>query len=58
MDNNSDENRFLRKIIGENMRTLRNAKDLSLDEVSELLDITPGYLGMVERGRVGYACQD
>lgn len=53
MKNILDENSILRKAIGVNMRNFRVGKGLSLEEVSELLDISPSYLGMVERGQRG-----
>ena len=43
----------LRTEIGENIRTERIACCLSLDELSELLELTPGFLGMIERGLRG-----
>ncbi|MDR1065832.1 MAG: helix-turn-helix domain-containing protein [Clostridiales bacterium] len=43
----------LRNIIGENIRTERNSRDLSLDELAELLQLTPGFVGLIERGKRG-----
>lgn len=43
----------LRKIIGENIQALRLKHSMSIDELSEKLGITSGYLGLLERGRRG-----
>jgi transcriptional regulator with XRE-family HTH domain len=43
----------LRRVIGENIRMERNARDLSLDELAELLHLTPGFVGLIERGKRG-----
>jgi transcriptional regulator with XRE-family HTH domain len=39
------------KIVGENMRKLRMDRGLSQEEVAHRVDITPSYLGQVERGQ-------
>jgi len=43
----------LRCIIGENIRQERLVRDLTIDELSELLDLTPSFLGLIERGSRG-----
>ncbi len=43
----------LKKVIGENIRIARIKKDMSIDELSELLDLTPGFVGLIERGQRG-----
>jgi len=43
----------LRIIIGENIRNERIARDISIDELSEMLDLTPGFVGLIERGQRG-----
>ena len=43
----------LRAIIGENVRNERVSRDISLDELAELLELTPGFMGLIERGRRG-----
>ena len=43
----------LRIIIGENVRNERIARDISIDELSEMLDLTPGFVGLIERGQRG-----
>ena len=43
----------IRNIMGENIRNERLNCHLSLDELSELLEITPGFLGLIERGNRG-----
>lgn len=43
----------LRKIMGENIRNERLARNMSIDELAELLELTPGFVGLIERGRRG-----
>ena len=43
----------LRTIMGKNIRKERLDRCLSIDELSELMDISPGYLSMIERGDRG-----
>ena len=43
----------LRIVIGENIRNERIARDISIDELSEMLDLTPGFVGLIERGQRG-----
>jgi len=37
------------KHIGENIRTARKSKDLTIDTLSELVGISPSFLGTLER---------
>lgn len=41
------------KIIGSNIRFERQKRDLTIDELSEVLEIAPGFLGLIERGQRG-----
>lgn len=41
------------KIIGSNIRFERQKRDLTIDELSEILEIAPGFLGLIERGQRG-----
>ena len=43
----------LRKFLGANIKRQRLMRKLSLDEFAELLSITPGFIGLVERGQRG-----
>jgi len=43
----------LRKIIGENVRRERILRDISMDEFAEMLTLTPGFIGLIERGQRG-----
>jgi len=43
----------LRIRVGNNVRILRTERGLSIDVLARLLDITPGYLGLIERGERG-----
>ena len=43
----------LRSRIGENIRSERQARNMSIDELAELLELTPGFVGLIERGRRG-----
>lgn len=38
------------KYVGENIRTARKNKGLTIDTLSELVGISPSFLGTVERG--------
>ena len=48
----SDE-AILWNIIGENIRKLRTANGLSINELAGLVKVTPGFLGLIERGKRG-----
>ncbi len=41
------------KIIGSNIRFERQKRDLTIEELSEILTIAPGFLGLIERGQRG-----
>lgn len=41
------------KIIGSNIRYERQKRNLTIEELSEILDIAPGFLGLIERGNRG-----
>nr|WP_317359847.1 helix-turn-helix transcriptional regulator [uncultured Tyzzerella sp.] len=41
------------KIIGSNIRFERQKRNLTIDELSEILNIAPGFLGLIERGQRG-----
>ena len=43
----------LRVLMGENIRNERMARNLSIDELAESLSLTPGFVGLIERGRRG-----
>lgn len=38
------------KYIGENIRSIRRSKNLTIDSLSEIVDISPSFLGTIERG--------
>jgi transcriptional regulator with XRE-family HTH domain len=42
-----------RKIIGGNIRSERLQRNMSIDELAELLELTSGFVGLIERGRRG-----
>lgn len=44
---------LLRNIIGENIRTERMARNISIDELAEMLELTSGFVGLIERGQRG-----
>ncbi len=41
------------KNIGSNIRTLRKSRGLTMEDLAYVLDIAPGFLGLVERGTRG-----
>ncbi len=43
----------LKKIMGSNIRDARIERGLSIDELAELLKLTPGFVGLIERGQRG-----
>ncbi|MDR1689962.1 MAG: helix-turn-helix domain-containing protein [Clostridiales bacterium] len=43
----------IKKTIGENIRFERQQRNMSLEDLAEILGITPGFLGLVERGHRG-----
>ena len=45
--------KLLRSIIGENIRNERISRNISMDELAEMLKLTPGFVGLIERGQRG-----
>jgi transcriptional regulator with XRE-family HTH domain len=45
------------KYIGENIRNARLAKNLTIEELAELADISDSFLGIVERGVSGISIE-
>jgi len=43
----------LRGIIGENIRRERITRDISIDELGDMLSLTSGFVGLIERGQRG-----
>ena len=43
----------LKHVIGNNIRIARTGRDMSIDELSELLELTSGFVGLIERGQRG-----
>ena len=43
----------LKKIIGDNIRAARVARGITINELADLLQMTPGYVGFIERGERG-----
>ena len=43
----------LKVIIGENIRNERILRKISIDELAEMLDLTSGFVGLIERGQRG-----
>ncbi|MDR3239618.1 MAG: helix-turn-helix domain-containing protein [Clostridiales bacterium] len=43
----------LRQMMGENIRNERLARNLSIEELADLLELTAGFVGLIERGRRG-----
>ena len=41
--------------MGENIRQERVSRNISIDELAEILDLTPGFVGLMERGKRGAA---
>lgn len=44
---------YSNKMLGKNIRTLRKKRNLSIDELSQLIGISPSFLGLIERGQRG-----
>jgi transcriptional regulator with XRE-family HTH domain len=45
------------KYIGENVRTARLNKGLTIEQLAELADISDSYLGVAERGTSGFSVE-
>lgn len=43
----------LDEVIGKNIRTERQARSLSRDELAEMLELTTSHMGLIERGERG-----
>ena len=43
----------LRVMMGMNIRNERKARHLSIEEFAEMLGLTPGFIGLIERGDRG-----
>lgn len=43
----------LREIIGSHIRAEREHRNMSIDDLAYLLGLTPGFIGLVERGQRG-----
>lgn len=43
----------LNKKIGSNIRNKRRALNMSLNDLADLVNLTPGFLGLIERGHRG-----
>lgn len=43
----------LKRLIGDNIRRERISRNMTVDELAELLELTPGFVGLIERGRRG-----
>jgi len=47
------EKEAARIMVGQNIMALRQARNLSLKDFAESVGISPGFLGLIERGRRG-----
>ena len=43
----------LRRTVGKNIREMRIARDLTREELSDILKVTPGFLSLIEKGLRG-----
>jgi transcriptional regulator with XRE-family HTH domain len=43
----------LRIRMGENIRNERVSRNMSIDDLAEMLELTPGFVGLIERGKRG-----
>ena len=48
---------YNRSVLGANIRQLRINKDLSIEELAELIEISVSFLGLVERGQRGLSTE-
>jgi transcriptional regulator with XRE-family HTH domain len=47
----------LRKVLGETIRTQREAADLSQEKLAELADLSRNYIGELERGETNVSIE-
>ncbi|MCD8214974.1 MAG: helix-turn-helix transcriptional regulator [Clostridiales bacterium] len=45
-------------LVGANIRYERKLRNLTIDELAEIVDITPSHLGLIERGQKGITIQN
>lgn len=45
------------KYIGENVRAARQAKNLTLEQLAEIIEISESFLGVAERGSSGFSTE-
>jgi transcriptional regulator with XRE-family HTH domain len=43
----------INETIGRNIRFERKSRGMSIDELAEIIEVSPGFLGMMERGQRG-----
>lgn len=43
----------MRKQIGKNIRNERLARNISMEELAEMLELSPAFVGLIERGQRG-----
>ncbi len=48
-----DSMEYTNKYVGQRIREERNKRKLTIEELSELINITPAFLGLIERGKRG-----
>jgi len=47
------KNKALSELIGHNIRMQRIARKMTIDDLADLLKLTPGFVGLIERGMRG-----
>ena len=45
------------RYIGNNVRAARQSKNLTIEQLAELIDVTDSYLGVAERGTSGFSVE-
>ena len=40
-------------LVGRNIRQVRTSRNMTVDELADVLEITSGYIGLLERGKRG-----
>jgi transcriptional regulator with XRE-family HTH domain len=43
----------LKRTMGKNVRSLRESKNISIDELAQLMSLSPAFIGLIERGTRG-----